>query len=101
MENYTAQELFELLNQQDECEWIEGKEDMSSHSVMETVCAFSNEPGLAGGYILMGVAEDKTSLFPQYKTVHISDPDKFQRDFVSRCSSMFNMPIRPKVSVEN
>ena len=101
MENYTAQELFELLNQQDECEWIEGKGGHeSSHSVMETVCAFSNEPGLAGGYILMGVAEDKTSLFPQYKTVHISDPDKFQRDFVSRCSSMFNMPIRPKVSVE-
>jgi ATP-dependent DNA helicase RecG len=101
MENYTAQELFELLNQQDECEWIEAKGGHeSSHSVMETVCAFSNEPGLTGGYILMGVAEDKTSLFPQYKTVHIPDPDKFQRDLVSQCSSMFNMPIRPKVSVE-
>ena len=68
MENYTAQELFELLNQQDECEWIEGKGGPeSSHSVMETVCAFSNEPGLAGGYILMGVAEDKTSLFLNIK----------------------------------
>lgn len=101
MKNYTAQELFELLNQQDECEWIEAKGGHeSSHSVMETVCAFANEPGLDGGYILMGVAEDKTALFPQYKTVHISDPDKFQRDFVSQCSSMFNMPVRPKVSVE-
>jgi ATP-dependent DNA helicase RecG len=101
MENYTAQELFELLNQQDECEWIEAKGGNESfHSVMETVCAFSNEPGLAGGYILMGVAQDKTSLFPQYKTVHIPDPDKFQRDFVSQCSCMFNMPVRPKVSVE-
>src|SRR5690606_32338018 len=28
------------------------------------------------------------------------DPDKFQRDFVSQCSSMFNIPVRPKVSVE-
>lgn len=101
MENYTAQELFELLNQQDECDWIEAKGGHeSSHSVMETVCAFSNEPGLDGGYILMGVAEDKTALSPLYKTIHISYPDKFQRDFVTQCSSMFNMPVRPKVSVE-
>lgn len=101
MENYTAQELFELLNQQDECAWIEAKGgNESSHSVMETVCAFSNEPGLTGGYIIMGIAEDKTAPFPQYKTAHINDPDRFQRDFVSQCSSMFNIPIRPKVSVE-
>ncbi|MBK8806629.1 MAG: putative DNA binding domain-containing protein [Bacteroidales bacterium] len=97
----TAQELFDLLNQQDECEWIEAKRGHeSSHSVMETVCAFANEPNLQGGYILLGVAEDKTTIFPQYKTIHIADPDKFQRDFVAQCSSMFNIPIRPKVSVE-
>ena len=101
MKDYTAQELFELLNQQDECDWIEAKGGHeSSHSVMETVCSFSNEPGLGGGYIILGIAEDRSSLFPQYKTVHISDPDKFQRDFVSQCSSMFNIPVRPKVTVE-
>jgi ATP-dependent DNA helicase RecG len=101
MEEYSAQELFELLNQQDECEWIEAKGGHeSSHSVMETVCAFCNEPGMGGGYILLGIAEDKTTLFPQYKTVNIADPDKFQRDFVSQCSSMFNVPVRPKVMVE-
>ena len=101
MEDYTAEDLFKLLNQQDECDWIEAKGGHeSSHAVMETVCAFSNEPSLGGGYILLGVAEDKTSLYPQYKTVHITDPDKFQRDFVSQCSSMFNIPVRPKVSVE-
>ena len=101
MSEYSASDLFQLLNQQDECDWIEAKGGHeSSHSVMETVCSFSNEPGLGGGYILLGVAEEKTSLFPQYRTMHISDPDKFQRDFVSQCSSMFNIPIRPKVSVE-
>ena len=101
MEDYTAEDLFKLLNQQDECDWIEAKGGHeSSHAVMETVCAFSNEPSLGGGYILLGVAEDRTSLFPQYKTVHIADPDKFQRDFVTQCSSMFNIPVRPKVSVE-
>ena len=101
MSEYSASDLFQLLNQQDECDWIEAKGGHeSSHSVMETVCSFSNEPGLGGGYILLGVAEEKTSLFPQYRTMHISDPDKFQRDFVSQCSSMFNIPIRPKVTVE-
>ena len=101
MQEYTAQELFELLNQQDECDWVEAKGGHeSSHSVMETVCSFSNEPGLGGGYIILGVAEDNTSLFPQYKTIHIADPDKFQKDFVSQCSSMFNIPVRPKVTVE-
>jgi len=101
MNEYSALELFQLLNQQDECDWIEAKGGHeSSHSVMETVCAFSNEPGLGGGYILLGVAEEKSSLFPQYKSVHITDPDKFQRDFVSQCSSMFNIPVRPKVTVE-
>ncbi|MCC6448589.1 MAG: putative DNA binding domain-containing protein [Chitinophagaceae bacterium] len=101
MDNFSALQLFELLNQQDECDWIEAKGGHeSSNSIMETVCAFSNEPGLGGGYILLGVAEEKSSLFPQYKTVHIVDPDKFQRDFVTQCSSMFNIPVRPKVEVE-
>ena len=101
MKNYTAEELFQILNLQDECDWIEAKGGhKSSHSVMESVCSFSNEPSLEGGYILLGVAEDEESVFPQYKTVHISDTDKFQKDFVSQCSSMFNIPVRPRVSVE-
>jgi ATP-dependent DNA helicase RecG len=101
MNEYSASELFELLNQQDECDWIEAKGGHeNSHSLMETVCSFSNEPGLGGGFILLGVAEEKSASIPQYKSVHIADPDKFQRDFVSQCSSMFNIPIRPKVSVE-
>ena len=99
--SYTAQELFEILNDQDECPWIEAKGGSdSSHSVMETVCAFSNEPGLGGGYILMGVALDTTVLFPQYKIKGVSDPDKFQRDFATQCAGMFNLPVRPEVTVE-
>lgn len=101
MENYTAQELFERLNAQDECEWIEAKGGHeSSHSVMETVCAFANEPGLGGGYLLLGVAEVADVDFPQYKVRAVTHTDKFQKDFASQCSSMFNLPIRPRVSVE-
>jgi ATP-dependent DNA helicase RecG len=99
--NHTAQELFEILNDQDECPWIEAKGGSdSSHSVMETVCAFANEPGLGGGYILMGVAQDNSVLFPQYKIRGVTDPDKFQRDFATQCAGMFNVPIRPEVAVE-
>lgn len=99
--NYTAQEIFDILNDQDECQWIEAKGGSdSSHSVMETVCAFSNEPGLGGGCIIMGVALDSTSLFPQYLISGVSDPDKFQKDFSSQCAGMFNIPIRPEVTVE-
>ncbi len=99
--NNTAEELFELLNDQDECPWIEAKGGSeSSHSVMETVCSFSNEPGLGGGYILIGVAVDTSVLFPQYKIVGVSDPDKLQRDFATQCAGMFNIPVRPEFFVE-
>lgn len=99
--NYTAQELFDILNEQDECPWIEAKGGSeSSHSVVETVCSFSNEPDLGGGYILMGIAQDTTVLFPQYLIRGVVDPDKFQRDFASQCAGMFNIAIRPEVTVE-
>lgn len=99
--NYTAKELFELLNEQDECPWIEAKGGSeSNHTVMETVCAFSNEPGLGGGYIVMGVAVVESALFPQYKISGVSDPDKFQKDLATQCAGMFNIPVRPEVSVE-
>jgi ATP-dependent DNA helicase RecG len=99
--NYSAQQLFELLNTQDECPRIEAKGGQEgSHSVMETVCAFCNEPDLGGGYILMGVAEDDRTDFPQYKVVGISEIDKLQKDLATQCAGMFNIPVRPAMSVE-
>ncbi len=99
--NYTVKELFELLNEQDECPWIEAKGGgESTHSVMETVCAYCNEPGLGGGYIIMGIAEDTVSLEHEYKVVSVKDSDKFQRDFATQCAGMFNIPVRPEVTVE-
>jgi len=99
--NYSAQELFELLNQTDESLFIEAKGgQLSSHSVMETVCAYANEPGQGGGYIIMGIALDETSSLPKYKVAPVTDPDKFQRDFATQCASMFNIPVRPVLTVE-
>jgi ATP-dependent DNA helicase RecG len=101
MIEYTAQELFEILNESDECDWIEAKGGHErSHSVMETVCSFSNEPGLGGGYILMGVAEEDENDELRYKAISIGDPDKAQKDFATQCASMFNLPVRPSVKIE-
>ena len=101
MAEYTAQELFELLNEQDECPWIEAKGiSDTSHSVMETVCSYSNEPGLGGGYILMSISGDSESSLVRYKVDPMPDPDKIQSDFATQCASMFNIPVRPQMTVE-
>ena len=57
-------ELIDQLNHSDECNFIEAKKGTAiDRSIMETVCAFSNEPGLGGGYILLGIVEETQSLF--------------------------------------
>ena len=63
IEGYSAQELFDRLNDIDETENVEAKSLVSdtSRSIMETVCSFSNEPGLGGGVILLGIAENRDS----------------------------------------
>lgn len=101
MEEKTAKELLDLLNTQDECDWVEAKKaHETSHSVMETVCAFANEPGLGGGYLLLGVEEERELFETRYKASSIPDPEKLQNDIATQCSSMFNIPVRPKLSVE-
>ncbi len=98
---YTAEELLNILNQSDESPWIEAKSGSeSSISVMETVCAFCNEPGLDGGYIILGVSVDESSLFPQYKVIGTGDLDKLQSDIATQCANMFNIPVRPEMFVE-
>lgn len=97
----TAIELFEQLNNQDETTEVEAKPGTRiTRTVLETVCAFANEPGLGGGYILLGAVEDEQSLFPQYVTQHIENPDKLQSDLASQCNQMFNIPVRPQIRTE-
>lgn len=100
--DYTAEELFEILNETDECAWIEAKGiGDSSVSIMETVCSFSNEPGLGGGYILMSISEETSADEPfQYKVDLIANPDKLQSDLATQCASMFNIHVRPKITLE-
>lgn len=98
----TAEDLFQELAALDESHRIEVKHARQiDRSVMETVCAFANEPGLGGGYLLLGVARDSRDLFNNtYRIEGVEDPDKLQSDLASQCASVFNHPIRPRVSVE-
>ena len=99
----TAKELFAELNSFDENRRIEAKSVSAvGKSMMETVCAFANEPGLCGGYLLLGakrtgMAEDGR---PIYEPENIENTDKIQSDFVAMCNSMFNVRIRPIINVE-
>ena len=99
----TAKELFAELNSFDENRRIEAKSASAvGKSMMETVCAFANESGLCGGYLLLGakrtgMAEDGR---PVYEPENIENTDKIQSDFVAMCNSMFNVRIRPIINVE-
>lgn len=94
-------ELFSRLRTHDESLEIEAKRASEvGRSIMETVCAFSNEPGRNGGYLLLGVERDEGMLFPDYEITGLANPEKIQNDLVSRCSSDFNTPVRPHIFPE-
>jgi ATP-dependent DNA helicase RecG len=98
----TAEDLLQELSALDESHRIEAKQARQiDRSVMETICAFANEPGLGGGYLLLGVSRDPQDLFTNaYKIDGVEHPDKLQSDLASQCASVLNRPLRPRVSVE-
>ncbi len=97
----TFAELFKRLHDGDETVEIEAKTSRDvGNSLLETVCAMSNEPGRGGGYILLGVRRMSEALFPDYEVVGVPQPDKVQADLISQCSSVFNIAVRPQVETE-
>ncbi|MCD9854519.1 putative DNA binding domain-containing protein [Epilithonimonas sp. JDS] len=98
---YTTQEIIEILNTVDENVDLEVKKGNAiDKSVMESICAFSNEPNLNGGLIVLGIEREEHSLFPSYIVSGVENPDKLQSDIASQCASVFNFPIRPRVEIE-
>lgn len=95
----TAEDLLLELHSVDESHRIEAKRATQiDRSILETVCALSNEPGLGGGYLLLGVAHDSSDLFNnKYVVDGISNPDKLQSDLASQCASALNRPVRPRI----
>jgi ATP-dependent DNA helicase RecG len=98
----TAEDLLQELLAIDESHRIEAKRATQiDRSVMETVVAFSNEPGLGGGHLLLGVERDPEDLFStSYRVMGVTDPDKLQSELASQCASMLNRPVRPRISAE-
>ncbi|MGC8560808.1 MAG: ATP-binding protein [Phycisphaerae bacterium] len=94
-------DLFSKLCQGDESAEIEAKGSREiGASLLETICAMSNEPGRGGGYLLLGVSRREGSLFPDYHITGVPNPDKVQADLASQCASAFNVVIRPQISRE-
>ena len=90
----TPQELLHQLFTLDESERVEAKRASSiGKSIMETVCAFANEPGLGGGYLVLGVEPDVQSEL-RYQVCGVNDPDKLLNDLHSKCEGQLNHPVR-------
>jgi ATP-dependent DNA helicase RecG len=97
----TARELLEQLNSLDEHGQIEAKTaSQLSKGVLETVCAFSNEPALGGGWLLLGVQLAPNTLWPTYEVVGIPNADRVSADLASQCASVFNQPVRIDIEPE-
>lgn len=98
----SAASLLEELNSVDESARIEAKRASElGKSVMQTVIAFADEPGLEGGYLLLGVdwfTNEKGDTV--YRAAGLPDPDKVQRDLASQCASMLNVALRPEIQTE-
>ena len=91
------------MNAGDEGVRIEAKRASEvGKSILETICAFANEPDLDGGYILLGAVRkgfDENG-FPVYEPENIENPDKIQTDIANQCASVFNIRIRPQIETE-
>ncbi|KYC36049.1 transcriptional regulator [Scytonema hofmannii PCC 7110] len=96
----TFDELWEFLTIQDESTEIEAKKASEvGKSCWETISAFANEPGLGGGYLLLGIKSPQDSNNNEYEIEGIINPDKIQTDLSSQCSEVFNIPIRPYIEL--
>ena len=97
----TALELLESLNLLDENEHIEAKRaSEAGKSILESICAFANEPGLGGGWLLLGVGREEQALFPAYEVEGIDQPDKLGAEIATQCRTTFNQPVRVDISTE-
>jgi ATP-dependent DNA helicase RecG len=101
MTTLTFDELWELLTTQDESQQLEVKKGSEvGKSCWDTISAFSNEPGLGGGYLLLGIKASEDSASGKYEIDGVKAIDSVQRDLVSICNTTFNVPLRPQIFLE-
>lgn len=103
LNEFSAESLLEQLRQLDECQRIEAKRgsDIGS-SIMQSVCAFANEPGLGGGYLLLGISEPDEQ-HEQFYVSGVSNTDQLLGALQANCRDQFEqvVPIEARaVSLE-
>lgn len=100
MNEFTPASLLEQLRQLDECPRIEAKRGSEiGSSVMQTVCALANEPGLGGGYLLLGVSEAEADApHPKFYVSGIDNTEKLLSELQLNCREQFEqaVPIEAK-----
>jgi ATP-dependent DNA helicase RecG len=90
-----------ILNALDENERLEAKRGSEiGPAVLETVCAFANEPGLQGGTLLLGVVRDEADLFSPYVVEGVASPDVISAALATQCRELFNVPVRVQIASE-
>ena len=92
-------EILQELNLLDEHPGLEAKKAGQALGTpfFETVCAFSNEPELGGGRIVLGIARSEEDPDSEYEVTGAADPDKLSADIATGCAEKFNLPVRPSV----
>lgn len=97
----SASELLREINSVDESPGIEAKRGSEAgKSLLETVIAFANEPGLGGGYLLLGIDRASETEKGRYEVAGVPDTDKVQADLASQCATTLNIPLRPRMRVD-
>ena len=101
MDKLEFEELLNLIQNCDESERVEVKRcaEKIGDSTLETISAFSNEPSLGGGYLILGLTKNDSNNSTRYKVSGVSNPDKLQSELVTLCRQNFNKSIRPTIDV--
>ncbi len=97
MNSIEFDDLINILQNSGENERIEAKRATNAlgKSLLETISAFSNEPGMGGGYLILGLTKNNLDHAPYYTITGIRDPEQAQSEIVTLCRQCFNVPIRP------
>ena len=91
--NKSVETLYQELLLLDEHPRIEAKRASAiGDSIMQTVCAFANEPGLGGGWLLLGVGESDEE-HDSYWLTGIQNSDKLINDLQNNCRNQFDQTI--------
>ena len=92
-------ELYRQLQLLDEQSAIEAKTGSAiGKSILETVCAYANEPDLGGGHLLLGVAQEEGPTQGGYHAVGVPDVRNAQENLASMCESTTSVYPAPNGS---